>query len=84
MKIFRGNDSFLTPEVIIESLREIATDEGEKEEFNPAEHTCWIAADMIQKMHEVIHEKAPEVWLRELADRLAHNKWVPKEEEDYT
>lgn len=84
MKIFTGNDAWLTPEEMISSLREIAREDGEKDEFHPAEHTCWIAADMIEKMHDVIHEKAPEIWLRELADRLAHNKWVPKEEEDYT
>ena len=82
MKIFQGNDSFLTPELIVESLREISEEEGKKGEFNPAEHTCWIAANMIEKMHDVIHEKAPEIWLRELADRLEFYKFVPKEDDD--
>ena len=81
MQIFRGNDSFLTPEYMIDSLREIAKRDGEEGEFHPAEHTCWIAADMIEKMNDVIHEKAPEIWLRELADRLEFKRWVSKDAE---
>ena len=80
MKIFRGNDSFLTPEVVCEGLREIAIEAGEAGEYNPAENTCWIAADMIEKMHDVIEDKAPEIWLRDLADRLEHIEWLDKDE----
>ena len=82
MKIFRGNDRFFTPEYICESLREIAKKDAKRDEYHPEEHTCWIAADMIEKQNDVIMGKAPEIWLRELADRLEVIEWVDRPEED--
>ena len=80
MKIFRGNDEFLTPEYIVEWLRETAKDEAKRGEYHPAEHTCWIAADIIEKQNDVITNKAPEIWLRDLADKMEHIEWMDKDE----
>lgn len=80
MKVFTGNDEWLTTDRIIQSLQEIAKRDAEEGEFHPAEHTCWIASDMIQKLVDIIENKAPEVMLRELADRLETIEFFNKEE----
>jgi hypothetical protein len=72
MKIFTGNDEFLTPEFVMDSLRELAREEGEKGEYPPEEHIGWIAAEMIDHMNNALDGKAPHFWLREIAEKM---KW---------
>jgi len=80
MKVFRGNDEFLTPEFVIKSLQEIATSDAKEGEYHKEEHICWDAAILIEKLNETIENKAPELWLRELADRLEHIEWMDKKD----
>ena len=70
MKIFTGNDEFLTPEHVMESLREVARGEAEEGEYHPEEHICWIAANMIYHMNNALDGKAPHFWLRQVAEKL--------------
>lgn len=70
MKIFSGNDEFLSPEYVMESLRYVARKEAEEGEYHPEEHISWIAADMIFHMNNALEGKAPHFWLREVAEKL--------------
>lgn len=76
MKLFRGNNEVLTPKIMCKYLRGMARDDGTEFDIPPEEHTCWIAADMIEKLVAAIDGKAPEIMLRELADRLEKIEWV--------
>jgi hypothetical protein len=67
MKIFKGNDEFLTTGFIIKSLKELATEDAEKGEYHPAEHICWIAAVALSKMDAVVKGKKPSLLLEEIA-----------------
>lgn len=70
MRVFSGNDSFLTPEYVCDRLRSVARDEAEADEYHPEEHLNWIAADMIERLNDVIDGKLPHLILHEIADQL--------------
>ena len=68
MRIFNGNDAFLTTEYIVESLRSIAKDEGAEGEYPAEEHICWVAADALEIMDNVVKGKKPSLILEEIAN----------------
>jgi hypothetical protein len=70
MKIFSGNDAFLTTEFICNSLRAKAKLDAIDGAYPKEEHVCWDAARAIEVLVDMVDGKSLSVRLRDIADKV--------------